>query len=428
MNKIWKLLRQIWVAPEMKKKIIFTAGILLAYRLLVHIPVTGVDREALRQLFSGSQILGLLDIFSGGTLANFSIVALGTGPYINASIIMLLLSVVLPKLEELQKEGEYGREVVNQYTRLLAVPLSVFQGLAMFFLLRAQGVMGATEPTAIFTLVVSLVAGAMLTVWLGELITEYGIGLGINILVFVGIVGRLPVMLGQTAAVWETLNVINIGLVVAAGGLLTAGVVFMNEAARQIPIQYARRVRSWGTGGLMSYLPIKVNQAGVFPIIFAISVVALPSLASQLVARWGSVWVVSEWQRLTRILAPGTGVYELVYFALVVTFTYFFTTVMATPEKIAEDLRKYGGFVPGIRPGEATVDFLKAISGRLTIAGAMFLGAVAVIPSLLQTTLKIPSLSIGGTGVLIVVSVVLETVKSLRSQLLVRSYESLVKV
>ena len=429
MEKVWSTLRQIWSAPDLKRKLVFTAIMLVTYRMLAHIPVAGIDRTALKQLFAGSQLLGLLDIFSGGTLANFSLVALGLGPYINASIIMQLLTVVFPKLEELQKEGEYGREVVNQYTRMLTVPIALLQGFGMYFLLHNQGVIGSLSPLLLLTLLVTMTAGTMLTVWLGELISEYGGGNGISLLIFAGIVGRLPVVLGQTALTFETLSLGNLLVFGISSLVVVAGVVFMNEASRNIVVSYAKRIRAGRTyGGQSTHLPLRVNQAGVIPIIFAVSLVLLPSMVGKFLEQIPNAQIANAARTIVAVMQPGGWTYNLIYFGLVVGFTYFYTAVVFNPEKIADDLKKYGGFIPGIRPGDATAKYLSGVLNRITLAGALFLGLIAVLPAVMQTVFKIPTMTIGGTGLLIVVSVVLETTKSLQSQLLVRNYEGFLQV
>ena len=428
MRGIVQFVRQISESKELQRKLGFTAGILLLYRVLAYIPIAGVNREALASLFSGSQLLGLLDIFSGGTLANFSLAALGLGPYINASIIMQLLTVVFPKLEELSKEGEYGREIINQYTRLLTVPIAILQGIGMYFLLNSQGVIGGLGPVELVALLATITAGTMLTVWLGELISEYGVGNGISLLIFAGIVGRFPVVLGQTAVSLETMNPLNLVVFVAVGVAVVAGVVFMNEASRNIMVQYAKRIRAGKTfGGQSTHLPLRVNQAGVIPIIFAVSLVLMPSMIGSFVERSGNAQVAEAARGVVAFMKPDGWPYNLIYFGLVVGFTYFYTSVVFNPEKIAEDLKKYGGFIPGIRPGAATAAYLALVLNRITLAGAMFLGAIAILPSIMQSVLNIPTLSVGGTGILIVVSVVLETTKSLQSQLLSRGYEGFLR-
>ena len=429
MDKAWKSIRQIWAVPEIRRKLVFTAGLLLLYRLLAHIPVAGVDRTALKQLFSGSQLLGLLDIFSGGTLANFSLAALGLGPYINASIIMQLLTVVFPKLEELQKEGEYGRELVNQYTRLLAVPIALLQGFGMYFLLNSQGVIGSLTPPQLLGLLTTMTAGTMLTVWMGELISEYGIGNRISLLIFAGIVGRLPVTLGQTALTVETLNPGNLIVFGVLSLIVIAAVVFMNEASRNIVVQYAKRVRAGKIyGGQSTHLPLRINQAGVIPIIFAVSLVLMPSMVGRFLEQVQNPQIAGAARAAVSFMEPGGKAYNLIYFVLVVGFTYFYTAVVFNPEKIADELKKYGGFIPGIRPGQATAEYLSAVLNRITLAGALFLGLIAILPAIAQGFFNIPTMTIGGTGLLIVVSVVLETTKSLQSQLLVRNYEGFLNI
>jgi preprotein translocase subunit SecY len=423
-----KILRQIWSAKDLRRKLIFTAVMLFLYRFLAHIPAAGVDREALKNLFGSSQILGLLDIFSGGTLANFSLVALGLGPYINASIIMQLLSVVYPKLEELQKEGEMGREIVNQYTRLLTVPIAILQAFAMYFLLRSQGVILSLNALELVALLATMTAGTIFTVWIGELITEYGVGNGISLLIFAGIVGRLPLTVGKTALTIETMDPIAILAFIIVGLLVVAGVVFMNEASRNIVVQYAKRMRTGREyGGQSTHLPLRVNQAGVIPIIFAVSLVLLPSMVGRFVQQIPNKAWADIAAAVVNFMTPGGAAYNIIYFILVVGFTYFYTAIVFNPEKIAEDLKKYGGFIPGVRPGEATAKYLNGVLNRITLAGAVFLGCIAILPAIVQGALNIQSLSIGGTGLLIVVSVVLETTKSLQSQLLVRNYEGFLR-
>lgn len=428
MNKVWKTISQLWKSREIRNKLLFTAGILFVYRLLAHVPVSGVDRVALQNLFSGNQLLGLLDIFSGGTLANFSLIALGLGPYINASIIFQLLTMIIPKLEELSKEGEYGRELINQYTRLLAVPISILQGFGMYALLRSQNVIGNLNPFMLLALLVTLVTGTILSVWLGELITEYGIGNGVSILIFAGIVGRLPVTLGQTAATFETVSSFNLLVFAIVSLVVVVGIVFMNEASRNIAVAYARRVRGGKVyGGQATHLPLRLNQAGVIPIIFAVSMVLIPSMVARFLEQVKNPAVANGARAVAAFMTPNGTAYNVIYFALVVGFTYFYTAVVFNPQKIAEEIKKYGGFIPGIRPGEPTAQYLNWVLNRITLVGAIFLGVIAILPAIVQRGFNISTLSIGGTGILIVVSVVLETTKSLQSQLSIRSYDSFLK-
>lgn len=426
MKKIGQFLTTIWKATDLRKKVLFTAGILLVYRILAHIPSPGIDRVALAALFNNSQILGLLDIFSGGTLANFSLIALGLGPFINASIILQLLTLVIPKLEELSKEGEYGRELIDQYTRLLTIPIAIIQGFGMYVLLRNQGVIANLNPLNLIALIATMAAGTMISVWLGELITEFGVGQGVSLLIFAGIVGRLPVALGHTALTADSVtNPLSIVAFAGVSLFVVAAIVFMNEASRNIPVQYAKRMRAGKVfGGEATHLPLRINQAGVIPIIFAVSLVLMPSLIGRFLESSTNPAIQNASRAVTNFMTPNGAPYSIIYFLLVVGFTYFYTAVVFNPEKIADEIKKYGGFVPGIRPGIATAHYLNQVLNRVTFAGALFLGAIAVLPAIAQNVFQIPSLSIGGTGILIVVSVVLETTKSLQSQLLVRSYDT----
>lgn len=412
-----------WKVAELRRKFLITLGILTVFRLLAIIPAPGIDRQALAQLFSGNQILGLLDIFSGGTLANFSIMALGLAPYINASIILQLLTMIFPKLEALSKEGEFGREKINQYTRLLTVPLATVQSIGMVFLLKNQGIIAQVEPMTLINIIVTMIAGTMILMWLGELLTEFGLGNGISLLIFAGIVGRLPVALIQTEAIRSSLNVFNLLVFLALALVVIAGIVYVNEATRQITVRYARRLSA--SGGQSTHLPLRVNQAGVIPIIFAVSLVVMPSVAGRFLLQ--SPWAQSA-APLARFLTvtfdPNRWTYHLIYFILVFAFTYFYTAVTFNPDKIADEIKKYGGFIPGIRPGKQTADYLSYVLNRITLAGGLFLGAVAVLPSLVQGATGISTMTIGGTGILIVVSVVLELSKSLESQLIMRNYDS----
>jgi len=428
MNTILSPLINSWKTPELRRKILFTAFLFVIFRLFAHIPTPGVDTAKLAQLFSQNQFLGLLDIFSGGTLVNFSVLALGINPYINASIIMQLLTIVFPVLEELQKEGEYGREKINQYTRMITVPLAAFQAIGMYALLKNQGIISHADPLTIITIIVTMIAGTVLVMWFGELITEYGIGNGISLLIFAGIVGRMPVTLGQTIATATAESATNILLLGGLGLCVVAATVYINEAVRRIPVQYARRVRGNKVyGGGTSYLPLRVNQAGVIPIIFAVSMVLIPSLLGGFLQQVQQPNIVSIGNFLTSVFNPNGIWYNLIYFLLVIGFTYFYTAITFNPSKIASEIQKYGGFIPGIRPGSPTSSYLNYILTRITLAGALFLGLIAIFPSLAKGTTGMATLLIGGTGVLIVVSVVLETVKALEAQLVMRNYDGFLK-
>lgn len=428
MNKLLNPFINAWNTPELRKKILFTALIFLVFRFFAHIPVPGVDLPALRNLFANNQFLGLLDIFSGGTLANFSVMALGLNPYINATIILQLLQMVFPSLEALSKEGESGRMKINQYARMLTVPLAVMQALGTFALLRNQNIIGSAAPLTLVVLILTLTAGTLLLMWLGELITEYGIGNGISMIIFGGIVGRMPILVGQTVSVVTGDQLFNLLAFATVGILVIAGIVMVNEATRQIPIVYARRVRGNKMyGGQSTFLPLRVNQAGVIPIIFAVSLVLIPSLLGQYLGQIPNPAISRFAQSLSSAFNPSGLVYNIVYFLLVIGFTYFYTAIIFNPKKISDEIQKYGGFIPGIRPGLSTANYLNYILTRITLAGAFFLGAIAVLPSLVQGVSNVATLTIGGTGILIVVSVVLETARQFETMMVSRNYEGFLK-
>lgn len=424
MNRIIEPLVRAWKTPELRRRILFTILMLAVFRLFAHIPVPAVDIRKLRDLFAQNELLSLLDIFSGGTLANFSVMALGLNPYINASIIFQLLTMIIPRLEELSKEGESGRELINQYTRILTVPLSILQAFGMYMLLRNQSIIESLGPLPLIGLVITMATGTMVLMWFGELITEYGIGNGISMLIFAGIIGRLPISLVQTAAISQNTNVFNLSTFAAIAIIVIAGIVFINEAVRKVTVQYAKRIRgSRMYGGQTTHLPLRVNQAGVIPIIFAVSLVLLPSMLGRFLAVVPNPTVSRIAGFASTVFTPGSALYNLVYFILVIGFTYFYTAVVFNPVKISDDIKQYGGFVPGIRPGKPTADYLNYILTRITTAGALFLGLIAVLPSVVQGLTNVVTLTIGGTGILIVVSVVLETTKQLEAMLVMRSYE-----
>ncbi|MCL4397806.1 preprotein translocase subunit SecY [Patescibacteria group bacterium] len=424
MNRILQTFINAWNTPELRRRIIFTAAIFFVFRFFAHIPVPGVNATALKSLFASNQFLGLLDIFSGGTLANFSVMALGLNPYINATIILQLLQMVFPSLEELAKEGESGQTKINQYARMITVPLATLQALGTYALLKNQNIISGLNPLMLIGLIFTLTAGTLLLMWLGELITEYGIGNGISMLIFGGIVGRFPVIIGQTVSVVTGDQLLNIFVFGAIALVVIAGIVMVNEATRQIPIVYARRVRGNKMyGGQSTYLPLRVNQAGVIPIIFAVSLVLLPSLVGQYLGQVPNPEISRIAQSLAAAFQPTSLVYNVVYFILVLGFTYFYTAIIFNPAKISEEIQKYGGFIPGIRPGTPTANYLNYILTRITLAGAIFLGLVAVLPSLVQGVSNVATLTIGGTGVLIVVSVVLETARQFETMMVSRSYE-----
>jgi preprotein translocase subunit SecY len=424
-DKIKQSLQSIFKTPDLRKKFLVTAGIFAIYRLLAHIPVPSVNVAQLQNLFAQNQLLGLLDIFSGGTLANFSVMALGLGPYINASIMFQLLTFIVPKLEALSKEGEAGRAQINQYTRMVTVPLAVFQSLGVLALLRSQDLITITSPIQVVAIVTTMVTGTLILLWLGEIITQYGIGNGISMLIFAGIIATLPVSLFQTAATSQADQFTSLAMVALMAVLVIVAIVVMNEAIRKVPIHYAKRVRgSKLYGGQSTHLPLRLNQAGVIPIIFAVSLVLMPSFAGRFIASVPNPTIAAIGMRLTTMFDPETFVYNAVYFLLVFGFTYFYTAIVFDPDKISEEIKKNGGFIPGIRPGRATSGYLSYILTRTTLVGATFLGFVAILPSIVQGMTGLATLTIGGTGILIIVSVVLETAKKVDAMLVMHNYDS----
>lgn len=424
-SSIFQFFSRAVKSPDIRKKLIVTGAILVVFRLVAHIPSAGIDRNSLQSLFASSPLLSLLDVFSGGTLANFSIMALGLNPYINASIILQLLTFVVPSLEELSKEGEFGQEKINQYTRFLTIPLAAFQAFAMYSLLRGQGVITDLSPFLIVGLIVTMIAGSMLAVWFGDLITEYGIGNGVSFLIFAGIIARLPISLSQQAATVQAEDLIKYVILAGISVFIIAVIVFMNEATRKIPVNYAKRGGRFSASS--SYLPLRLNQAGVIPIIFAVSLVLVPSFVGQFLAGVGNEKVAGFATAMSDLFNPQSAIYNIFYFLLVVGFTYFYTTVVFNPEKIAGNLQKNGGFIPGIRPGTQTIKYLSGVLNKITLVGALFLGLIAILPSLFQNFVGVANFAIGGTGILIVVSVVLELTRDLEAQLVMKRYDSFIR-
>lgn len=420
-------MQEVLKNPEIRKKLLFTLFVILLFRALAHVPAPGVDREAIKQLVSGNALLGLFDLFSGGGFQNFSIITLGLGPYINASIILQLFTTMIPALEELSKEGEQGREKINQYTRMLTIPLALLQSYGIYFLLNRQGVMPQLDSISLVVLVLTFTAGVLLLMWVGDLVTEYGIGNGISLLIFAGIISSLPAATAQFFATSQTQGLSNQLLVVAVSVLVIFGIVKINEGTRNIPVEYGRRGGRRGEMNVKNYLPLKVNQAGVIPIIFAVSVVLVPSLIGPPLASTSVPVLQRIGSYLSANFVQTSWLYNATYFFLVFGFTFFYTNIQFNPEKIADDLKRRGGFIPGIRPGKATERYLRAILNKITLTGAIFLGLVAILPFIMQLTLNAGQNSaIGGTGLLIVVSVVLETIRQVESMAVTRNYESFI--
>lgn len=428
MSNFYQTIQLAFKTPDLRKKILFTAFIFFVFRFFAHIPIPGVDTLRLKELFASNQFLGLLDIFSGGTLVNFSVMALGLNPYINASIIFQLLQVVFPQLEALSKEGEYGRQKLNQYTRYTTVPLAIIQAFGMYALLHNQRIIDNLDPLTLIALVLTMTTGTVFLMWLGELITELGVGNGISLLIFAGIVGRFPVVAAQTITTITPDLIYRFLIFLILALVVIALIVIVNEGTRKITVQYARRIRGNRMyGGSTTHLPLRVNQAGVIPIIFAVSLILLPSLVGRFLQTIPNPVIANIAHFLVTSLDPKGLLYNLIYFLMVIGFTYFYTAVVFDPKKISTEIQKYGGFIPGIRPGTPTANYLNFILTRITLAGAVFLGFIAVMPSIARGLTGIDNLFLGGTGILIVVSVVLETTKQLEAQLVMRNYDSFLR-
>lgn len=423
MSKIGEKLKLIFGDRTLRTRILFALGLLAVTRVLALIPIPGIDAARLQSLLAGSEFINLLNLFSGGGLSNLSIVMLGVGPYITASIIMQLMTVMLPKLKAMyQEEGELGRKRFAQYTRLLTVPLAVIQGYAFIKLLQSQGALGALPLNTLISDIVIIVAGSMLLMWVGELITEFGIGNGMSLIIFAGIVAQLPATIYQLTLTYDPsqIPVYALGLLISI--LVIFGVVIVTEAERPIPITYAKQIRGDKTyGGVSTYLPLRLNQAGVIPIIFALSILLFPRMIFQFLAT-STVLVVKNVSNFALNLLGNNWFYTAAYFVLVVLFTYFYTAVTFDPDNISTNLQKSGAFIPGVRPGLATADYISRILTRLTLVGALFLGVIAILPLILRSITGIQSLAIGGTALLIVVSVVIDLVKKVDAQVSVREY------
>ena len=416
-------LRLVLEDRGLRNRLLFVLGALACFRLGATIPIPGVNVLQLDRFLSDNQFFGLLNIFSGGGLSHLSIMMLGVGPFITSSIIFQLLTLIFPRLKQLyHEEGVAGRRKVAQYSRLLTVPLCIVQGLSLLILLQNQGIL---LPLDVFGQVVNIfvvTAGSILLMWIGELITEYGIGNGVSLLIFAGIVSRLPSIISQLATTYDISQVPMYLAFAVVGLIVLAAIVFVTEAERPIPVTYAKRVRGMKMyGGTSTYLPIRVNNAGVMPIIFAISIILFPQMIATFIAGYtgGTMQAVALW---IKDLLANQIFYGGLYFFLVVVFTYFYSAITFDPQAISENLQKNGAFIPGVRPGNSTALYISNILTRLTLIGAVFLGTVALLPIIIQNLTGIASLAIGGTSLLIVVSVAIEFVKQINAQISMREY------
>ena len=422
MKKILHKIQLMLEDKTLRSRVLFTLGALLVFRLLANIPLPGVDTERLSALLAGNDFLSLLNVFSGGGLTQLSIVMLGVSPFITASIIMQLMTFMSAKAKAMyQDEGEAGRKKMAQYGRLLTVPLAVIQGFGFIALLKSSSVLATDLPTFQFwTILIIAVGGTMLLTWVGELVTEFGVGNGVSLIIFAGIVAAVPQALSRIVITFDPAQIPNYLIGLAVGIVVTYAVVIITEAERPIPVTYAKQVRGMKTsGGQSTYLPLRLNQAGVIPIIFALSIILFPQMILSFAGNLGIASISSVVAILTKLL-DNQWVYAGIYFVLVFAFTYFYTAVTFDPDKIAENLQKGGAFIPGVRPGKSTVEFLGNITTRLTLFGATFLGLIAILPLIMQIVLKNQSLALGGTALLIVVSVVLHLIRRLDAQVSMR--------
>lgn len=417
-------IKAIFGDASIRNRILFVTAILLLTRVLATIPIPGVSTENLAQFLQNNSFFGLLNIFAGGGLSAFSIVMLGVGPYITASIIMQLTTVLSPRLKEMyHEEGDVGRRRFVQYGRLLTLPLAVIQGFALITLLVRQGAIGALETPVLIANILIVTAGTMLMMWLGEQINERGIGNGVSLIIFAGIVAAIPQQLSQFLVTFNVSQIpTTVGLLVLTLAVI-AGVVYVTEAERPLPVTYAKQARMGAQATITqsTYLPLRLNQAGVVPIIFAVSILIFPQMIGQLLATSSQDTLRSIAGAVNNLL-QNQWVYGSVYFFLVVAFTYFYTAVMFDPEKTAENLQKNGAFIPGYRPGLATAEYIAHVLARVTLFGAVFLGLVAVLPVIVQGITGITAIAVGGTSLLIAVSVVLDVIKKVDAQLSMREY------
>ena len=417
---------QIFTVPDLRKKVFMVLIWLVLFRALAAIPIPGVNPEQVRNFFAGNEIFGLFNLFSGGALSNLSVIMLGVGPYITATIIMQLLTMIFPRLKEIYyEEGAAGRAKFNRYSRYLTVPLAFLQAYGFLNILRSKAVIPQSGLFDIVIDVLLVTAGTMIVVWIGELISEQKIGNGISLIIFAGIVSRLPTIIQNAVISYDPSQLLTYLIFAVVAVVVIAGVVFIQEGERKIPIVYAKRVR--GTkmyGGASSYLPLKVNQAGVIPIIFAISILLFPQFFAQIASIFSQdlALKLNDW---VNMFFGNQYIYSLFYFILVVVFTYFYTAVTFDPKEISKNLQRAGGFISGVRPGESTSAILSKIISRLTFSGALFLGLIAILPNITQMITGFTIFAIGGTALLIVVSVALETMKQINSQLAMREYEEI---
>ncbi len=420
-QKIFKVFK----LKDLRGKILFTFLLLVICRLLAHIPIPGVDADVLAEFFNRNRIFGILNMLSGGTMSSFSIVMMGVAPYISASIIIQLLTTIVPSLEALAKEGEIGRQKLNQYTRWLTLPLAMIQAYGMVTVVGGrQKILPEITNFELFTIIISVSAGTIFLMWLGELITEKGVGNGISLIITLGIISRIPVSVRNTVSVLDPSKYLIFVLLLLLAAFVIFFIIVIQQGERRIPICYARRIRGMRIyGGGETYLPIRVNTAGVIPIIFALSIMIFPAVIARFFTSARTPFIASLASYGESLFQPNTIFYIIIYFLLVFAFTFFYTAVVFNPSNISETIQKQGGFIPGIRPGKQTADYLSKVITRITLFGGIFLGIIAILPLLVQRSYPYFNIIIGGTGLLIVVSVILETARQIEAHLAMRTYE-----
>jgi len=423
MQNFWNKIKLIWTDTTLRKRVLFVFFALIVFRLLSAIPIPGIDTVELNRFLANNQFFGILNIFSGGGLSNLSVIMLGVGPYITGSIIMQLLTIMVPSLKRIyHEEGEAGRKRFSQYGRLLTVPLAAIQGFSLLYILEKQNILTNLTAFDRLTNLFIVIAGSVLLMWIGELVSEFGIGNGVSLIIFAGIVSGLPAWVSQHIFTFDVSQVPLYLVFAIVGVLILAGIVLVTEAERPIPVTYAKRVRGMKMyGGGSTYLPLRVNQAGVIPIIFALSILLFPQMIGAFLSRYSNIILV----KISHVLMAFTQasvIYAVLYFIFVFLFTYFYTAVTFDPEALSANLQKNGAFIPGIRPGISTSQYISKVLSRITFLGAVFLGFVAVLPLIMQFITGETSFALGGTSILIVVSVVLDLMKKVDAQISMREY------
>lgn len=423
MLNFWHKVKLVWTDSALRKRILFVLFALIVFRVLAAIPIPGVNTVQLASFLDNNQFFGILNIFSGGGLSNLSIMMLGVGPYITSSIIMQLLTIMVPALKRLyHEEGEVGRKKFTQYSRMLTIPLAALQGFSLLAILQSQGILGDLSVFDQMVNVFVVVAGSMLLMWIGELVSEFGIGNGVSMIIFAGIVASFPSQIAQLAFTFDVAQLPLYIMFLVVSILIIAGVVVVSEAERPIPVTYAKQMRGGKVfGGASTYIPLRVNQAGVIPIIFALSILLFPQVAGNILTRFDGPMIERVSNALISFSQTST-LYAVLYFFLVFLFTYFYTAVTFDPEALSNNLQKNGAFIPGVRPGGSTAEYISKVLGRITLLGAVFLGFIAVLPLIMQRATGITAIALGGTSLLIVVSVVLDLIKKVDAQISMREY------